>query len=169
MGGTNVQVTITIFSDFQCPYCRTVAADLAEIRRAHASDGRVAVIYRHYPLQFHKTAHLAAMAAECAGLQGRFEAYHDQLFAHQDSLNYAQWSSYARNANVANIARFETCLRDGRVAAVITRDSIAGDRLGVRGTPTLLVNNQKLVGSPGREALQGYVAAALRKATNKED
>lgn len=78
LGPPDAPVRMVVFSDFQCPFC---AAAVEEIDRlSHESDGRITVVFRHFPIEsIHPHAFAAAVAAECAGEQGRFRAYHDAL------------------------------------------------------------------------------------------
>lgn len=162
LGPASARVTIVEFSDFQCPYCRMAAGDLRNVREWYPKD--VAVLYRHFPL--HHWAHAAAAAADCAGKLGHFEALHDLFFAMPDSIGVKPWSSFAREVGIADTARFETCMSSQAVANVITRDSIAATSLNALGTPTLLINDLAVYGSPGFEQLVGYVRAALSKSSH---
>ena len=162
-GSRIAPVTVTVFSDFECPFCRVAARDIRDIRGAYG--GRLAVVYRHYPLGFHPHARAAALASECAGRQAAFDAYADRLFAIQDSLGLIPWTAIARRAGVSDIERFQACMRDSSGAKAIRQDIIAAKRLGVSGTPAVLVNHQLFAGSPGKAVLQRYVDAALKEAS----
>lgn len=159
IGPANARVTIVEFSDFECSFCRATAGRIRAIRAKHPRD--VALVYRHYPLPYHAHAAAAARASLCAARQGRFERFHDQLFAHQDSLGVIAWSRLARAAGVEEPA-FSGCL-ESVTAADIEADVRAGDQLGVHGTPTLLVNDRLLRGAPPG-ALEDAVERALREA-----
>lgn len=161
LGPVQAKVTIIEFSDFECPFCKAMSGRLAAIRRKHPSE--VALVYRHFPVAYHKNAAAAARASICAGAQNRFEALHDQLFAHQDSLGLIPWSVLAARAGVPDGAAFGACMSNPTSPAEITRDMEAGTRLGVQGTPTFLVNERLLRGAtPG--ALEEAVERALASA-----
>jgi len=88
LGSANAPVTMIIFGDFQCPYCRQ-AYDTAEkqVRDTYVKDGKVKMVFRDFPLDaVHKSARPAAEAARCAGEQGRYWDYHDGLYDNQDQL-----------------------------------------------------------------------------------
>jgi protein-disulfide isomerase len=123
-----------------------MAARLKALRERHPKD--VAIVYRHFPLSYHPHAKPAARASWCAGRQGRFEAYHDALFAHQDSLGTVAWTLLASRAGVPDSAGFERCIANDDPVAMIERDIAEAGRLGVSGTPTLLVNDQLLKSVP---------------------
>ncbi|HYW05960.1 MAG TPA: DsbA family protein [Longimicrobium sp.] len=161
IGPADPRVTIVEFSDFQCPYCRTMAARLKAIRDRHPND--VAVVYRHFPLSYHPHAKAAARASWCAGRQGRFEAYHDALFAHQDSLGTIAWTLLASRAGVSDSVGFARCLSNADPVAEIELDIADARRLGVSGTPTLLINDQLLKSVPPG-VLEALVESELRAA-----
>lgn len=159
MGSAEAPVTIVEFSDFQCPFCRTVQAPLAAVRARHGD--RVAIVFRHLPLDaIHPHARAAANAAECAGEQGRFEAYHDRLFAAQDSIGTTPWERFAADAAVPDLAAFESCVAEDRYAARVERDARLGAELGLEATPTLIVNGTVYSGAPSEAELERLVAAA---------
>ncbi len=163
MGSAAAPVTITEFADFQCPVCRqfTLGA-LASIRREYGN--RVAVVYRYWPLSMHPLAYPAARAAECAAAQGRFEAFHDLIYAKQDSLGLKSFASFARDAGVPDSTAFAACDFKLGPVAVVERDIAAVEALGGTGTPTLLVNDLVLPGAADSARFDQYVRSALRAA-----
>lgn len=158
MGPDAAPVTIVVFSDFQCPYCGVLMERLRALRSAHSSE--VAVVYRHFPVDGHTHAVAAARASECAGAQGRFEAYHDALFAARDSIGRVPWERFAAEAGVRDLAGFRACAGGSGTVPALVRDSAAGRELRVSGTPTLLINELRLVGTPPMDSLESYVRAA---------
>jgi protein-disulfide isomerase len=161
IGPTTAIVTIVEFSDFQCPFCRAAASTIRSIRQTTA--GRVALVYRHYPGHEHSFA--AAVAAECAAEQGMFEGYHDALFREADSIGVKSWSRFAADAGVSDTTKFAVCMTSGRAASRVVRDTAAAHALRVRGTPTFLINQMKVVGFRGADKMEADVASALSAAT----
>lgn len=159
MGPADAPVTIVEFSDFQCPFCRVLADRLRTIRERYPE--QVAMVYRHYPLQIHPFALPAVRASECAAAQGRFAAFHDALFARQDSLGIVPWTRFATAAEVPDTAAFRRCADESGAIPALARDTLAGSRLNVTGTPTLLINNVRFGGVPPLDTLDAYVKAAL--------
>ena len=157
VGPANARLKIIEFSDFQCPACRRLQLTLRELRARHPET--VAVIYRHYPLAGHSVAVPAAIASECAAEQNRFEPYADLLFAHQDSLAQQSWEVLAVAAGVPDTARFRTCRADQKVRARIDKDVAMGQRLGIIGTPTLVLGDRMTVGTVPVESLEALLRA----------
>ena len=112
------------------------------------SHGRVAVMFRNYPLtRIHRYAMKAAIAAECASDAGRFAAYHDALYRFQDSLGVWTWSQYARLAKINDIARLEDCIAHQRTLARIEHDRAVGDTLHIESTPTFIAGGMMFMGT----------------------
>lgn len=161
MGPANGRIVITVFSDYQCPFCRSLAADLAAMRTQWPQD--LVVVYRHFPLSFHAHAREAAAAAICASSDGKFATLHDVLFHEQDALGDNSWGKFALMAGIKDTAGFRTCMAAPSTRAVITRDSVDGARLGVHGTPTFLLNEYRFTGSPGIDTLRAFVSRELSR------
>lgn len=161
MGPPKAPVTIVVFSDFQCPYCAVAMERLRQVRSAHPTE--VAVVYRHFPVAGHRHAVAAARASECAGEQGRFEPFHDALFAaSRDSIGIVPWERYAEASGVADLPKFRECANGSGPVPALARDTLAARKLYVSGTPTLLINGLRVVGAPPMDSLEAYVGRALR-------
>lgn len=162
-GPANAPVTIVNFSDFQCPFCRRASDYLDRVRARHRDD--VTVIYRHFPL--HEFASDAAIAAECANTQGRFEELRRLMFAKRESIGIKSWSSFAAAAGVGDSAAFRVCMRSAEPRAAVVRDSLAGVALEMTGTPTFLINDLRLTGFLGDTIMDRHIERALKEASNK--
>ena len=112
----------------------------------------------------HKSAEDAARAVECAARQGRFETYQALLFSTQDQIGQRSWTAYAQNAGLSDANAFEVCMNGHLTLAPVERDRAAGRKLGVIGTPTLLINDLALPGYPGSDKLRNMVLSALEHA-----
>jgi protein-disulfide isomerase len=146
-GRAGAPVTIVEWSDFQCPYCKRAASLVDDVVKQH--DGQVRVVFRNFPLPYHKNAQLAAVAALAARQQGRFWEMHDKLFANQGALagaDRAALDGFAREVGL-DVGKFDAALDDKQLADAVARDVLAGGPL-VDGTPTLFVNGHKLA-NPG--------------------
>jgi protein-disulfide isomerase len=162
IGPSVAPVTVVEFTDFQCPYCREAWKDLREIQEKFPKD--IKIVLRHFPLPMHQFAADAARASECAGRQRAFEAYHDLLFSSQELIGKRGWEEYARDAGVHDIDTFKECISNGATAALVERDQTAGKKLGVEGTPVLLINDLELPGYPGSDKLKEAVRSEVDRA-----
>lgn len=160
LGPRDAPVVIVEFADFQCPFCATAARNLRELR-SRVGD-QVAVIYRHFPLMsIHPFAWDAAVAAECAGEQGRFEAFHDALFASQEDIGHKEWGIFAEEAAIPSPAQFADCLGQEWATERVREDARVAARLGLTGTPSVIVNDLLLPGTPSLEELEAHVLGLL--------
>jgi len=144
MGPADARLTIVEFSDFQCPFCGQAAVALEGIRERYP---QVAVTYRHFPLDNHPHAFAAAVASECAAEQGAFQAFHDHLFQHQDSIGVTPWEAVAERSGVRDAGRFRACLQEDGPRNRVNRDRAAALRIGATGTPAFIVNGRMFTGS----------------------
>jgi protein-disulfide isomerase len=143
-GPAKAPITIVTFSDFQCSYCRRGHETMKEIEKAYP--GKIRLVQRQFPLDFHKRARAAAEAALCAGDQGQFWPYADKLFANQQKLEDPDFRQYAEELNL-NAGEFGECLSSHKYDAQIDLDVADGARFGVRGTPAFFVNGRFLSGA----------------------
>lgn len=161
IGSQEAPIKIVSFSDFQCPFCAQVNERIERVRALDPK--RVAVVYRHFPLErIHPNAFNAAVASECAGAQGRFQAYHDALYAHQDSIGVEPWEGFAVAARVPNIAEFRRCVSEQRFRDQVLRDLGEGKAIGVSGTPTFIFDGRMVSGVAAADKLDRWVRAALK-------
>jgi protein-disulfide isomerase len=160
-GATDAPVTIVEFSDFQCPYCRSVNPTLQKVMLAYGASVRL--VFRQFPLfDLHPNAEKAGEASLCANEQGMFWPMHDLLF--QDQAKLAVDDLKARAAKLSlDTAAFNTCLDSGRFAGRIHRDVLEGARLGVSGTPALFVNGRFLNGARPYEEISSAIDDELRR------
>ncbi|MCA9513459.1 MAG: thioredoxin domain-containing protein, partial [Myxococcales bacterium] len=149
------KVEITVFSDFQCPFCSRAAAPLADLVKKYR--GKVSVVYKHFPLSFHVRAMPAARYAVCAEAQGRFWELHDLMFDNQKALEDEDLAGYARQARL-DAKKLEACLAAPATDALIDADMAEARAAGVRGTPTFYLNGRKF-SPPGGYNVESFSTA----------
>jgi thiol-disulfide isomerase/thioredoxin len=161
IGPASAPVTVVVFSDFECPFCRKLSSELDAVSAKHP--GAIGILHRNFPLTaLHPFARMAAVAAECAAAQGRFAAYHQYLFEHQDSLGTLSWVRVARVVQVPDVKGFERCVRLDVPAARLVADSEAAVRLHITGTPLIMVNGLRTQGAPPERILDSLVVRQER-------
>ena len=158
IGPADALVTIVEWSDFECPFCAQEAPVLAHLRAKFAGDLRI--VYRHYPVLFHPDSMIAAEAGAAAADQGKFWAFHDQVFANFGKLSRADLEAYAKAAGL-DLPRFRAALDDRRFHDAVVAEGAAAEALGVTGTPTLFVNGQPVVGAANEAVLDRIIQAHL--------
>jgi protein-disulfide isomerase len=155
IGPERAAVTIVEFGDFECPACRGFFANFEAVRAKYPD--KIALVYRHWPLSYHRFAYPSARAAECAAGQRKFPEFYKFVFSKQDSLGLITFSDIAKRIGIADVWLFEKCVaRPGTVAA-IENDIAAARTLEGRGTPTLVINGTLPGRLPDANALEQLV------------
>jgi protein-disulfide isomerase len=162
-GDAAAPVTLEEFGDFQCPSCATVSSIIARVE--HDYGRRLRVIFRQYPLSMHAHAMEAALAAEAAGLQGRFWEMHDLLYKNQDSWSNAPdvrtiFAGYARSLGLDE-QRFAKDSNSDEVRSRVFWEGRQGVSRGVQLTPTLFINGRRLELPFTEQHLRSEIEAAL--------
>src|SRR5437016_3269650 len=167
-GDPGAPVTLEEFGDFQCPSCATVTDVIGKLEQDYGR--RLRVVFRHYPLAMHSHAIEAALAAEAAGLQGRFWEMHDVLYREQETWSKAPnvrelFESYAGTIGL-DVDKFKKDMDGEQVKARVEADRQRGQSLGIQITPTLFINNQPLdPKDKNPEGIRAEINAALEKKT----
>ena len=143
-GPNNAPITLVEFSDFQCPFCGKAHDTVEQVMQSYA--GKVRLVFRHFPLEFHKNAEKAAEASMCANEQGKFWEYHDVLFKNQQTLEVPQLKDHATEVGLDG-STFATCLDSGKYKKAVDEDMAAGQKVGVSGTPAFFINGVMLSGA----------------------
>ncbi len=159
-GPDSAPVTIVEFSDFQCPFCSKAIKTVDEVMKAYPD--KIKLVFRQFPLEFHKEAPKASEAALCAGDQGKFWEYHDTLFANQSALQVPQLKGHAKTLGLDQ-AKFDKCLDDGAKAEQVKADMADGQKVGVNGTPAFFINGILLSGAQPFDEFKSVIDAELAK------
>lgn len=158
IGAKDARVTIVVFTDYQCPFCKRVEPTLKEALKKY--EGKIKLVVRDFPLSFHPEAHPAALAATCAQNQGQFEAMKDGLFNHQESLSNDLYVRLARELKL-DAAKFDACRKDPKTEWSVRQDIRDGETLGVNGTPALFINGRKAAGALNLDELSRLIDEEL--------
>jgi protein-disulfide isomerase len=165
LGKPDAPVTMVVWADFQCPYCKAFTEDSATaLIKQYVDTGKMRLEWRDFAfLGPESTA--AAVAARAAGRQGKFWAYHDKLYAEQHPENSgALTSAYlldlARRLGLDPI-RFSADVADPALARQVAADEAEGEKLGINGTPGFLINGALSNGADPLPEYQRTIDAAL--------
>jgi len=121
-------------------------------------EGRVRLVFKDRPLAMHTLARPAHEAARCAGAAGKYWAYHDRLFEAQPAFRRADLLAYAGELGLDRDA-FGRCLDERRFAGDIEQ----AQALGIRSTPTFLINGQRVIGATTIEEFRSVIDKALQE------
>lgn len=129
----------------------------------HYGEEQASIVFKHFPLSFHKQAQLAAEATLAAGAQGKFWEYHDVLFQNQRALDRPNLDKYAEQVGL-DMAKFKEALDTGAFTQAVKDDFDLGRKSGVRGTPSIYVNGRKYQGSRSAPAMIKIIDEQILKA-----
>jgi predicted DsbA family dithiol-disulfide isomerase len=153
-GPADARVTVIVYADFRCPYCRELHASL----KAAASTESFRWVYRHFPLPNHRTAEQYAQAAECAGAQGKFWDFTDRLYEAPGGSPTGDLPAIARESHL-DVDSFRACLDRGDGRSTVRAQKAEGDSLWISGTPTFFVNGQRFNGLVPADRLRAVLRA----------
>lgn len=140
-------IRISVFSDFECPFCKVVSDQLPELIRRYPD--KISVQYLFYPLdakcnsnikgRFHQNACDAASLAACD--EKKFHEVHDEIFANQDRIGSGALQEIAQKHGLTN------CIDNKEILNKVISAINQGAKYNLKSTPTIILNGKKIEGS----------------------
>lgn len=170
-GAGDAPVEIVIFGDYADPYTKEIETNVTPAILSKY-EGGVRVVYRDFPTLGEKS-YVAAIAANCAGEQGKYWDFHDSLFLRQDEwvgeghessdVNYTRQKmvEFAEGLGL-NVTQFEQCLNSTEARKEVEADYSDAIHLGLSQAPTVFVNGLKIEGFVDFNVLSSYVERELQ-------
>lgn len=144
-GPVDAPIVVMEFTDFQCPFCRSFSETTREQLLSRHGDG-IKYVLKHFPLeQIHEHARYSARIAQCAGREGKFWEAEALLFRNQSNLSEEFFTTIDKKLGLES--NFDDCLLDLDVAAEVEQDFQDGLQIGIRGTPTFVINGKIVSGA----------------------
>lgn len=166
-GSPRAPIWLIEVSDFQCPYCKMWHDQTyAMVLNDYVKAGKVRMAYVNFPLSsIHPHAREAAIAAMCAGAQGKFWPMHDALFTAQRSWEAkpsatATFDALATSVGV-NMAAYRSCLSSPAIAALVEGDENRAQRGGVNSTPSFFIDGRLVEGAVPPGEMRAQIERAL--------
>jgi protein-disulfide isomerase len=129
----------------------------------YVKDGTLRIEWRDFPYRGGESVN-AAVAARAAQAQGKFWTYHDLLYENQFSgFSDENLRALAEKSDL-DMERFERDYENGGYVKLVQKDFREGQRIGVNGTPTFLINDQVLVGLQPIGVFEKTIEDARREA-----
>lgn len=161
--------TATLYTDYQCPYCAKAEPKFEEA--AKKLDGIMNVTVRNMPLNMHANAVPAALAVEAAEAQGKHLEMANKLFATQNDWKSIKerdklrtlFNDYAKELGL-NTEEFDKALLASDTVKPIQRDYDHAVKIGVKGTPTFVVNDKVIEGLDSSSSVDDLVSTFKREA-----
>jgi protein-disulfide isomerase len=163
-GSPNALVTIVVFSDYQCPFCKRFEPTLDQLRKSYGD--KLRIVWKDQPLAFHANAEPAAHLARAARTQkgdAGFWAMHDALFDAQPALEESDLERLSKK-NGLDVKNAMAQVEAKAHKRAIEQDRALAAGLGANGTPTSFVNGRKLTGAQPLEAFKAIVDEELARA-----
>lgn len=164
-GAAGARVTLVEYADYECPYCQQAQPELDQLEAEFK--GRLAFAYKDLPLPMHTHAEKAAEAAQCAGLQGKYWEFHDELLKTKE-LEVAQLKTSAQRLGL-DVKAFDTCLDSGQQAKQIQSTLEEAEKLGLSGTPSFFLNGRYFSGAMKYDQLRQMVEDELKSSSTSTE
>ncbi|KOG73342.1 DsbA family protein [Streptomyces varsoviensis] len=163
LGKKDAPVVLVEYADYQCSYCgRFTRETQPELVKKYVDDGTLRIEFRNFPI-FGKDSERAARASWAAGRQGKFWAFHDELYAKLrkgDALAEDKLVDLARKSGVGDVDRFREDLKGSAATAAVKKDQNEGFSLGVQSTPSFVVGGRPIAGAQPMSAFEEAIDAA---------
>lgn len=152
-------VVLDLWCELQCPDCHQALTDVQALRARYGD--RLDIRFRHFPLEKHKHAYAAAQAAEEAAAQGKDWPYIEAVLARTADLGRTGEPLLVEVAQSLGLdaEEFDTALIDGRHMLIVDADQAEGKAIGVTGTPTYVIDGERLDGGSSQEGLRERIEA----------
>jgi protein-disulfide isomerase len=161
-GPADALVTIVVFSEYQCPFCKRVEPTLQQVMKDY--EGKVRIVWKDRPLPFHNRAEAAALftleARKQKGDKGFWDA-HDILFENQPKFEDANLEEYAKTLGLSWPA-VKNAIEKKTHASSLEADIALADSIQARGTPHMFINGRRLVGAQPIDKFKALIDAQLK-------
>ena len=147
-------LVLDVWCELQCPDCHQALTDVHALRAKYGD--RLEVRLRHFPLEKHKHAHAAAQAAEEAADQGKGWPFIEAVLARTADLARTGEPLLVEVARELGLdaEEMDTALIDGRHMLIVDADQAEGKAIGVTGTPTYVIGDERLDGGKSQDGLR---------------
>lgn len=168
LGSKDAPVTVVVFSDFECPFCKRSAGIIKEVATTEGKNVRF--VFRHLPLRMHRWARLAAEATACVQLQSEdaFWRIHDLVFENQQVFSAENVTSkvleFAQTTPGLDLAKLQTCLVSRASSSTVSEDVRFASAIDVAATPTFFINGTRAQGIKSADQLRSLIRGHLATA-----
>ena len=155
LGNPRGNVTVVVFSDYQCGYCKRAFPPLMRMVK---DDGEVRVVLKELPI-LGSLSTLAAQYALAANMQGKYRAFYAEMMAHRQPVTRESLRQKAQSAGL-NMARLDRDVADKSIAETLTTNKNVAAALGLQGTPAFVIGSQVLPGFLSYDTLREAIKKA---------
>ncbi|MFB7515820.1 DsbA family protein [Streptomyces sp. NPDC056144] len=171
LGRADAPVVLIEYADFKCGYCGKFARDTEPLLvKKYVDEGTLRIEWRNFPI-FGEESEAVARASWAAGQQGRFWEFHKAAYAEgakEKGFGKERLTALAKEAGVADLARFTRDSEGTAARAAVKKDQEQGYSLGATSTPSFLVNGRPIAGAQPLETFTDAIEAAAKTAAAKD-
>ncbi len=158
-GKDGAKVTVVEFADYQCPHCKQASDSFKKVSEKFRD--KVKFVFLDFPVHPSGVSKVVAEGSHCAAEQGKFWDYHYKAFEGQSSLDKESPLKLAKDLKLDE-AKFKACLDGSKGKAIVAKSKQEGERIGVSGTPYILINGRRYMGALSYEAISKELESSLR-------
>ena len=145
IGEKNAPVKIIEFTDYQCPYCKIMRENLETIMNRYKD--KISLIVYNFPVKSHVYAYKLAVAGLCAAKQNKFDIFYKIIFKYQKEFNNLNINNITQLIGLKDSTSFINCVKDREIYRIVDNEIEEGRNIGIKGTPTIIINGKMFVGS----------------------
>jgi protein-disulfide isomerase len=167
-GSKSAPITMEVFSDFQCPACKTLFTTTnRQLMDNYVSTGKVYLVHRDFPLLMHAHSKVAAQYSRAAAQIGKLEPVQDVLFQNQEKWEQSGDvdGTVASILNAAEMTKVRALVKGGTLDAAIAKDQTLGQGYHVNQTPTTIIHSKgqtyPVVGVVSYDVLRQFIDQLL--------
>jgi len=166
IGNVNAKITMVIFEDFQCPFCKKFHDEsFDQLKREFVDTGKIKVVHQNLAFLGIESIN-TAQAASCAKDQKKFWEYVDLIYANQGRENSGNLSDdnlkkLAKNLGLG-MTKFEACYDSQKYKSLVENEKAFAKSYGITSTPTLVINGEIIKGAKSFDALKVIIDNKLK-------
>ena len=161
LGDSSAQITILEWGDYQCTFCyRFHQSSLNIILEEYIDSGKINFVFKDFPLNGPDSI-LGAEATYCAEDQGKYWAFHNELYSNWAGektgwINYDSLNQFAKSVNL-ELDEFTTCLEEHKYNQKVLELEKFGKKIGIDATPSFLIfNDEKIIKIRGNQPIDVF-------------
>jgi len=158
MGSDKPKVIIIEFFDYNCGYCKKSMDAVTELLRTEYD---LKISFRDYPI-LSPSSRVAAKAALAAKEQGKYFIFHSALMNMQGNINDENIYSLARNLDI-DVKKLKIDMQNTAIEQIIEKNEILAKKLGIKGTPTFIINGKLYAGALDLKQLRQIINKSLKE------
>ena len=140
LGDKNAPITLAVFSDYECPYCKKFHDDiLPHLKRDYINKKVLRLVHKDLPLPFHPNAELAARVARCSADDQEYWQVYSALFSKQQCLSCLGPIQIAKEYGLRNQGSLKGCLKSNNISQAIASNTSEASLNNIKGTPTFII------------------------------